>query len=324
MAVALRVLIVDDYEPWRRCVRTVLHGQARYEIVGEACDGLEGLQKAQALEPDLILLDVGLPVLSGVEVAQRISACVPAGKILFISEHRSWDVVRSGLDAGGRGYLVKADVATDLLRALDAIAADGRFISESLWAKPASDCGPLSYVPHAHEARCYGGEAILVDAFADSLENELASGHACVIAALPAQLQRIDRALRSRGVPIDHALAEGRYQSVNAVQQAATFMVDGLPDEARFRAATLPFLHRAVEAATSARPHVIAYSVCAEHLWKLGRGDAAIRLEHLWNEITRPLDVRTICGFVLPLPSGVRDELIAQELAVSHSEFHSR
>jgi hypothetical protein len=109
---------------------------------------------------------------------------------------------------------------------------------------------------------------------------------------------------------------------VNAVQQAAAFMVHGLPDEARFRAATLPYLHRAVEAARSPRPHVVAYSVCAEHLWKAGRGDAAIRLEHLWNEITRPLDVRTICGFVLPHPSGARDALIAQELAASHSEFH--
>jgi len=84
-----RVLVVDDYEPWRSHVRSVLQSTIKWRIVGEAADGPEAIQKADTLKPDLILLDVGLPTLSGIKVAERILAANPANRILFVSEHRS-------------------------------------------------------------------------------------------------------------------------------------------------------------------------------------------------------------------------------------------
>src|SRR5262245_14514315 len=89
MTVTNRVLVVDDYGPWRSHVRSVLQATAEWQIVGEAADGPEAVEKAATLEPDLILLDVGLPTLSGIKVAERVLASNPDQKILFISEHRS-------------------------------------------------------------------------------------------------------------------------------------------------------------------------------------------------------------------------------------------
>src|SRR2546430_10647339 len=85
------ILVVDDYEPWRRFVSTRLHKQPELQVMGEALDGLEAVRKAQQLHPDLILLDIGLPSLNGIEAARRIRELSPKSKILFTrsEEHTS-------------------------------------------------------------------------------------------------------------------------------------------------------------------------------------------------------------------------------------------
>ena len=109
-----RILVVDDYEPWRRFVSTTLQKQPTLQVIGEAVYGLEAVQKAQQLQPDLILLDIGLPTLNGIEAARRIRELSPKSKILFVSENRSWDIVEEALRTGAGGYVVKSDAAGEL------------------------------------------------------------------------------------------------------------------------------------------------------------------------------------------------------------------
>ena len=85
MPSSIRVLVVDDYEPFRRFVCSTLESRPDLRVVGEASDGLEAVEKAQALKPDLILLDIGLPSLNGIEAAHRISRLIPTATILFVS-----------------------------------------------------------------------------------------------------------------------------------------------------------------------------------------------------------------------------------------------
>jgi DNA-binding NarL/FixJ family response regulator len=106
--------VVDDYEPWRRFVSTTLQKQPGLQIIGEAVDGLEAVQKAQQLQPDLILLDIGLPTLNGIEAARRIRELSPKSKILFVSDNRSWDIVEEALRTGAVGYVVNSDAAREL------------------------------------------------------------------------------------------------------------------------------------------------------------------------------------------------------------------
>ena len=91
---SIRVLVVDDYEPWRRFLRLTLLVLGKLEVVAEIFDGLEAVQKTQELQPDLILLDIGLPNLNGIEVARRIREVSPKSKILFVSEIRDPDTRR--------------------------------------------------------------------------------------------------------------------------------------------------------------------------------------------------------------------------------------
>jgi DNA-binding NarL/FixJ family response regulator len=126
---SVSVLVVDDYEPFRRFICSTLRKRPELQIVGETADGLEAVHKAEELQPDLIVLDIGLPSLSGIEAARQIRKLSPKSKILFISQESSADVVQEALALGALGYVVKAHAASELLAAVGAVLQDRQFIS---------------------------------------------------------------------------------------------------------------------------------------------------------------------------------------------------
>jgi DNA-binding NarL/FixJ family response regulator len=127
----VRIILVDDFKPWRRFVAALLGENPDWQIVSEASDGLEAVQKAEELRPDLILLDISLPKLNGIEAAESIRKIAPDSKILFVSENRDSDIATAALSAGGQGYLVKSDGATELLVAVETVLDGKRFISST-------------------------------------------------------------------------------------------------------------------------------------------------------------------------------------------------
>src|SRR6266481_56897 len=116
-----RVLVVDDNGLFRRFIRSTLGKRPELHIVCEVADGLEAVQKAEELQPDLILLDIGLPTLNGIEAARRIRSLAPNAKILFLSENNSSDIAEAALHTGGRGYVIKSDAGRELLPAIQAV-----------------------------------------------------------------------------------------------------------------------------------------------------------------------------------------------------------
>ena len=123
----VRVLLVEDFEPFRRFIRTTL--QTELQIIAEVSDGLEAVRKAEELQPDLILLDIGLPTLNGIEAARQIHLLSPQSKILFVSQESSADVIEEAMNSGELGYVVKAHAATDLLDAVEAVCQGRKFVS---------------------------------------------------------------------------------------------------------------------------------------------------------------------------------------------------
>lgn len=129
---SIRVLVVDDYEPWLRFAVSTLAKEPELKVIGEVSDGLQAVQEVRQMQPDLILLDIGLPTINGIEVARRIRECAPQSKILFVSENRSPEVAEEALGTGAGGYVVKSDAATELLPAVKAVLEGKRFVSASL------------------------------------------------------------------------------------------------------------------------------------------------------------------------------------------------
>src|ERR1700746_3428116 len=117
----VRTIVVDDFEPFRRYLCSMLGRRPGLQVIGEASDGLEAVQKAKELKPDLILLDIGLPTVNGIEAFQRISRVAPHAKIVFVTQDNDADVVRVVLGNGPRGYVLKLDANSQLLPAWELV-----------------------------------------------------------------------------------------------------------------------------------------------------------------------------------------------------------
>jgi DNA-binding NarL/FixJ family response regulator len=116
-----RVLVVEDFAKFRLFIPSTLATKQDLQIVGEASDGLEAVQKAVELKPDLVLMDIRLPSQNGVEAARQIFDLVSGIKILFLSQESSPDVIQEALSLGACGYVVKVNAGTDLLPAIEAV-----------------------------------------------------------------------------------------------------------------------------------------------------------------------------------------------------------
>ena len=128
----VRILVVDDFEHWHNFVRVCLEKRADVEISGVASSGLEAIQKAENLQPDLILLDISLPQMNGIQAAEWIRQVAPKSKILFFTGLSDHEIVRAAFRAGGDGYVLKSDALEDLMVGMEAVLYGKRYMSRSI------------------------------------------------------------------------------------------------------------------------------------------------------------------------------------------------
>jgi len=126
----LRVLVADDHESVRRSLRSLIESHQGWEICAEAVDGRDAIKKIKRLQPDLVVLDIGMPYLSGLEVARDIKRNGPATKILIVTIHSSEHVAREAWECGAKGFMSKPDAARDLVRAIEIIQRGKMFFPE--------------------------------------------------------------------------------------------------------------------------------------------------------------------------------------------------
>jgi DNA-binding NarL/FixJ family response regulator len=125
---AIRVLVADDSELFRQFICRSLHNRSDLRVIYESYDGQDAVEQARRLQPDLIVLDIGLPALNGFQAALQIRRLSPKSKILFLSQESSPDIVREALDLGAKGFVVKSDAGTELLTAVDTVLRCARFV----------------------------------------------------------------------------------------------------------------------------------------------------------------------------------------------------
>lgn len=334
--------MVDDFEPFRRFVTSKLRNQSELQVICEVSDGLEAVQKAAELQPDLILLDVGLPELNGIEAAQQIRKLSPNSRILFLSQESSSAVVQKALEVGEWGYVVKADAASELLPAVNAVARGERFLGSRFaghdfttdsQAHHASRYHELLASPESlppqeaegtcrHEAHFYSDDASFLDAFTQFIGTALKARNAVIVVVTESHREDLLPRLQAYGLDIAAAIEQGRFIALDAAEMLSTFMVNDLPDRARFLQAADQLITVAAKAAKGEHPRVAICGECDPPLWTLGRGNAAIQLEQLWNEITTKYDVAILCGYSLGSFDDEQSSRTFQRICAEHTAVY--
>jgi DNA-binding NarL/FixJ family response regulator len=127
-----QILVVDDFLAWQQLVSIMLQGESDLQIISSVTDGLEAVRKAKEIRPDLILMDLSLPVMNGIDATRQIRAHSPGTKVLFLSEHRDSDLIQSAFDVGALGYVLKSDSNADLIAGIRSVLLGQSFLSRSL------------------------------------------------------------------------------------------------------------------------------------------------------------------------------------------------
>jgi hypothetical protein len=285
----------------------------------------------------MILLDVGLPSLNGIEAARQIREVSPTSRIIFMSQESSAEVVQEAFRVGALGYVIKTQAGVDLLAAVEAVLGGGRFVSSGL-----SDHGFTDETGHRdarsltqrgfptagnankemarnHEVRFYSDDESLLLVFAGFIEAALLAGNVAIVLATEAHQRGLFAGLCEREVDLTGAIAQGRYICLDIADTLSNFMVDDLPDPIQFNKVTGNLIASAAKAARGVPPRVAACGECAPTLWAQGKVDAAVQLEHLWDEIAKSFDVEILCGYLLPSLQSVQESDTRDRICAEHS-----
>ncbi len=307
-------------------------------IVGVVSDGLAAVLKAEELQPDVILLDVGLPKTNGIEAARRIRRVAPKSKILFLSQEVDVEVARVAL-GDAHGYVVKSDADNELFSAIEAVMQGKKFVSSTL-ASPAfieyvdsqadaqlSREETVAVVPplvkrevgRCHEAQFYSDDSLFLDGFTHFLGAALKTGSPAVFIGTASHRNMLLERLHAEGPDIRTAIRQGRYVAVDAAEFLSNFMVSDMPDTGWFLKAVDDLIVAARKEAHGEHSRVAAGGECAPMLWAQGKADAAIRLEELWNEIARTYNVDILCGYSLESLRCDEDSYTFRRICEEHS-----
>jgi len=294
----------------------------KFQVIGEASDGSEAVQMAEALRPDLIVLDIGLPKLNGIEAARQIRQLSPNSGIVFLSQNSDLDVVRAALGTGTLGYVLKTYARHELLPAVDAVLGGKQFFSSSLEGYEFTD-GSGEKAPHRHEVLFYSADTVLLDKVTRFIAAALKAGNAAIVLATKAHRDSLLQRLKAEGVDTDGALHQGTYVSLDAADTLSTILVNDLPDPVRFFAGIGGFIEAAARAANSEEPRVVMFGEAVALLQAEGNADAAIRFEQLGNDLAKTHKVDILCAYSLSSFHGKENKHAFQSICAEHSAVYS-
>ena len=336
-----KILVVEDFDGFRQFVLFSLRQREEFQLIYEASDGLEAVQRAEELQPDLILLDIGLPRLSGIEAGRRIRKVSPNSKILFVSQELSADVVQEALHLGARGYLLKADAADELLPAVDAVLQGGQYLSrrlrphvisktqdetlaDSLRSKEHPALLPQKGdIVRVHKAAFHPDDASLVDDFTRFIEFALKRKNPVIVIATESHRTNLRQRLQANGRDMATAIQEETYISLDADDMLSEVMVNDWPDSTRFLKVASDLIMKAAKAAKGKHFRVAACGECARSLIVQGKPEAAIRLEHLWDKMARSHYIDILCGYLLHDFQTEESRPIFERICVPHSAAYT-
>jgi DNA-binding NarL/FixJ family response regulator len=341
----IRILVADDFRPWRRFVSSmILLNEPEWHIVCEVEDGLEAVKKAKELMPDVVLLDIGLDKLGGIEAARQIRKAAPDLKILFVSAFDSMEVVEEALNTGASGYLAKLDAASELIEAVEAVFEGRQFVSSRIRGRISARArgkqasgDPVGYevlasqaaeppeteFARCHEVQFYSDDEVFLETITRFIGAALKFGNAAIVFATKPHREMLVEGLKGQGVDVDALMQQGAYLSMDAADALSAFMINDWPDANRFLESFSRLIESTSKAAKARHPRVAIFGEGVALLWAQGKREATIRLEQLGNDLAQTRRVDILCAYPFSLHIQ-EDQASFKAICQEHSAVHAR
>jgi CheY-like chemotaxis protein len=293
-----RVIVADDHGGVLQAAAGIL--KRRFDVVSTVSSGETAVEATNRLQPDVVVLDLSMPGVDGLQAAVRIGACGSPARLVFLSNYESEEFVLAALTRGASGFVVKRRMERDLLAAVDHALA-GRHLLPSAaviphWPRPAG---------RRHDLQLYRDDASLCSSVIRFFEQALDAGHALVAVASASHLAGLEAEFEREAIDAAALVAQGRYTTLDSSVALDATLANGVPDCARFNTAIGPLVDRALRTATSSPPHVTFFGEVAPILWSRGDFDAAIQFERIADEVFAARPMSVLCAYRI---EAARDE----------------
>jgi CheY-like chemotaxis protein len=300
---------------------------AEFQIIAQAADGLEAVRRSEELQPDLIVLDIGLPGINGLEAARRIRKLCPDSRILFVSLESDPEVVKEAIRVGALGYVDKKRVGSDLLAAAVAVCQDRQFISNGLlpgnsiplsrgltWVPPDPQLdslrtGGLDDCSHHHEVQFYSDDSSFLASLGAFVSGSLKAGQRTVVVATESHREALQQYLCAQDFDFPTAIGQRLYIPVDAAEVLSTFMKSRGPNRQRFQATLGPL----VACTGVQQKKVVVFGEMVALLCAEGKMTAALQLERLWNELLKGRNLSLRCAY--PIVADIKKDRYADILS---------
>jgi DNA-binding NarL/FixJ family response regulator len=302
-----KILVVEDYEPLRRLVCSLLQAE-HFQVVGEASDGLEAVQNAERLQPDVIILDLSLPKLNGLEAARQLQKVIPEAKIIFLSDETSLEVTREAFNIGAVGYIPKLQTYHELIPAIERVLRRKEAVAQHSSSR--------------HEMILSSDDHGLLESLSQFVLDAMKSGRPALVIATPSLLDGILLTLSTEGLDVAAALGAKTLIAANVHEVLSSIIVDGSLDPVLAQKGAAAHLDELASVANGKR--IAACGIVAPTLWAEGRKDEAVLLEALWDELLKEYEIDSLCAYSARSFTGDYDNSRLKRISDRHSTVYSQ
>jgi CheY-like chemotaxis protein len=333
----VEILIADDHEGFRRAVRSIIETEAAYRVCGEARDGIDAVDKVRQLRPDIVLMDINMPRMDGLQATQIIRRELPDCKVIIVTQNNARIAREQARIADAKGFVAKSRLARDLILTLGSVAMgnDGGLDPRKGERRVVSDChAPDKAVPTEGEPWCgllasaapcdhivqlYQDQEFLNRAVCRFAAAAITNGEGVILVPTVAHWDAFRPRLESEGVDVKAAEKRGQLTVVDADTLLPTFMRDGMPDSP-------VFLGLAQNVVSQARgdgryPKVRWWGEMVNILWERGDIAASMQLEDQFDQLAHEQDIAIFCSFLMDNFDGDVHARMLPRLSENHSHL---